>query len=337
MTDTGKKSLRWDDVKNDPNAVQLLDGGFIVLKSVYGEDRTVCDAARISYGDGTKNISDDRNLLRYLLRNKHTSPFEQCCATFIIRLPLFVMGQLVRHRTAKLNQMSGRYSEMPEDYYTPEKWRKQSTSNKQGGEEEMEYEPTTFVERTNDTNCMMETIIDACIEDSNGGVEPEEFSEYANDLITIRDNYPRISAEDVAQVEYHHRLDAGVSRELARTCLPQSQYTLCVWQCDLHNMMHFLKLRLDPHAQYEIRVYAQAMYELLKRKFPLSMEAFDDYVLHAMTFSRMELLALKDLLVDAPSIQDQAIEMDADRADFGMSKREKEEYRQKLIKILGMT
>lgn len=283
------KVLAWEDVKDNLDARKVLDHGFVLLKSVYGEDSTVCEAARISYGQGTKSVSDDRNLIRYLMRNRHTSPIEQCSATFIIKLPLFVMGQLVRHRTAKLNQYSGRYSEMPEEYFhLGTEWRSQSQTNKQGGESKLNYEPIHFE--------------DQC-----------------------QPHY----AEDIAFTENRNRLEKGMARELARSCLPQSTYTICVWQMDIHNLCHFLKLRMDKHAQKEIRDYANVMYELVKAKFPLIFEAFDDYVLNARTFSAQELRIMKDLL-EFDVIDD--IIKDSPH----LSKRELDELYDKLSYIEGL-
>lgn len=288
--------LSWNDIQHEPDARQILDHGFVYLKSVYGTDATICESARISYGKGTKSINDDRHLTRYLLRHQHTSPFEQCSATFILKLPLFVMGQLVRHRTAKLNQYSGRYSVMPEEFYVPEAWRSQSRINKQGSADITPYTPNQYGADDMD--------------------EPEMHG---------------LSAELVAQDEYRSRISADVSREQARICLPQSQYTLCVWQCDLHNIMHFLKLRMDSHAQKEIRDYADAMYELLKPKFPIAMEAFEDYKLHAKTFSRMEMQALKMLLSSDYSYLDYTVEnVRLAGEDAGLHKRELEEFVSKL-------
>ena len=290
------KVIQWEDIKNDPNAVKVLDHGFVYLKSVYGDDNTVCEAARISYGAGTKSINDNRNLIRYLVRHSHTSPLEQVCATFVLKLPLFVMAQLVRHRTAKLNQYSGRYSEMPDEYFYPKEWRAQSTTNKQGSGEVIEYLPGYYMD-------VLDLENGHC---SSGG----------------------LIVEEVCQSEYNQRLEAGVSRELARTCLPQSQYTLTVWQMDLHNLAHFIKLRLDPHAQYEIQVYAQAMYDLLKDKFPLCFEAINDYKLQAKTFSRMEMDILTKIIPYNWCDQSMTAEMEKS----GMSKREISEFVAKISK-----
>lgn len=299
MSETNKsKVIQWDDIKNEPNAVKLLDHGFIYLKSVYGDDNTVCEAARISYGAGTKTINDNRNLIRYLVRHSHTSPLEQVCATFVIKLPLFVMAQLVRHRTAKLNQYSGRYSEMLDEYYMPSEWRSQSTTNKQGSGDTIEYIPKEYIPAT--------AVLEGKYDSDGSG----------------------LIVEEVCQDEYNQRLEAGVSREIARTCLPQSQYTLTVWQMDIHNLSHFIKLRLDEHAQYEIRVYAQAMYDLLKDKFPLCFEAIEDYKLQAKTFSRMEMEIIRKIIPYNWCDQSMTAEME----NLGMSKREISEFVKKISK-----
>lgn len=247
-------AISWTDIADNPDARKVLDHGFIYLKSVYGDDSTVCEAARISYGKGTKSVADDRNLIRYLVRHRHTSPLEQCEATFVIKFPLFVLSQWVRHRTANLNVLSGRYSIMPDEYYTPDVVMTQSQTNKQGS--------------GNPVDSLTSNI--------------------------WKDTYKK--AVEVSKTQYDYAIASDIAREQARIVIPQSQYTLCVWKCDIHNIMHFLKLRLDTHAQYEIRVYAQAMYELLKGKFPLLFEAFDDYILNAMTLSAKEIEALSLLV-----------------------------------------
>jgi thymidylate synthase (FAD) len=248
-----------------------------------GSDQTIAESARVSYGIGTKSISDDRNLIRYLVRHAHTSPIEMAEARFLIKIPIYVWRQMIRHRTANINELSGRYSELPEEFNIPE-WRKQSETNKQGGEEALDYKPIESF-------------------DQDGWVA---------------------GAEQIAFVEYKKRLDSGVSRELARTCLPVSTYTMAYWKCDLHNILHFLKLRLDPHAQKEIRAYAQAMYDLLKPKFPITMEAFDDYKLNAVTFSRMEMKILRKAMDDLDKAKF------AEPYDFSeLSKREIAEFMKK--------
>jgi thymidylate synthase (FAD) len=281
------KNITWDDVKDDPNAIKVLDYGFIVLEETMGSDKAIVKAARVSYGAGTKKVSEDRGLLRYLLRHYHTTPFEMCEAKFLVKMPIFVMRQWIRHRTANVNELSGRYSELPEEFFLPDQWRGQSKTNKQGGEEPIEYQYPHM----------------------------SGMGEYA-------------MAEKVAFGEYHERLKAGVSKELARTCLPVSTYTTAYWKCDLHNIMHFLRLRLDKHAQYEIRVYAEAIYKLLQPKFPMAFEAFEDYRVQAKAFSRMEMQILKALLPYAPTEKDILALLEAKKID--LSKREVTELVAKL-------
>ena len=273
------KNIVWDDVKHDPNAVKVLDHGFVVLKETMGSDSTIAESARVSYGAGTKTISDDRNLIRYLMRHHHTSPFEMAEARFLVKVPVFIWRQWIRHRTANVNELSGRYSELPEEYYVPDEWRAQSVTNKQGGEEPMFYESK--------------------------------------------------NVEEAAFDEYRNRLNEGVSRELARTCLPVSHYTLAYWKCDIHNIMHFLKLRLHSHAQHEIQLYARTIYTLLKDRFPLTVEAFEDYVLNCESFSRMELHLLKEMLKQSKM----TIFTEARAEDMGMSRREYVEFSNKILKI----
>lgn len=285
--------ISWDDVRSDPNAIRVDEYGFVLLKSVYGNDSDIANAARISYGEGTKSLLDDRNLIRYLVRHRHTSPIEQVCATFIIKMPIFVMRQIVRHRTAKLNEYSGRYSVMPDEYYIPQEIRKQSKNNKQG---------------------------------SDGNIDPligEDWKQkYIESLID-------------ANTTYEIGLNNDVSREVARMCLPVSQYTCVQWQMDLHNLMHFLKLRLDKHTQEETRKYAEAIYTLVKNKFPIAIEAFEDYSLNSMQLSSMEIECLNLIFKhNYHRVYNNAYEITDDQlAAFGLSKREVSEFKDKLQKL----
>lgn len=234
----------------------VLNHGFVALRDYMGGDRSIADAARISYQDGTKTVNDDAGLIDHLIRNAHTSPIEQVVMTFHLKLPIFVMRQLVRHRTARLNEMSGRYSVMPDEFYVPtaDVLQPQSKGNKQGREE-------------GELGLSREKIITTMEGDGD-------------------------STFDL----YHTLLDAGLSRELARINLPLSTYTEVIWQIDLHNLMHFLKLRLDHHAQYEIRVFAQEIYKIAKVIAPLAMASFDNWKKDAVTFSGVEFKALGALL-----------------------------------------
>tara|TARA_R100001143_G_C3333679_1_gene120710 strand:+ start:152 stop:1126 length:975 start_codon:yes stop_codon:yes gene_type:complete len=230
-------------------------------------DYAIVQAARVSYGAGTKTHRDDVGLIRHLLRNKHTSPFEMVELKFHVKMPIFVARQWVRHRTASINEYSGRYSEMPDECYIPEEWRGQGKNNRQGSEGVVEYEPSQSYE-------------DPSL--------PLHLIEQAN-------------AEGVAFQEYKTRLEAGVSRELARTCLPLSTFTEWYWKIDLHNLMHFLRLRLDSHAQEEIRVYGCAIDAIISKLFPSTHSAFRDFIVESMTLSRLEIDALKGVEVEFPT------------------------------------
>jgi thymidylate synthase (FAD) len=256
--------------------------GFVKLLDVMGDDEEVENSARISYGEGTRKVNQTRNLIRYLMRHKHTSPFEMCEVKFHLKLPIFIMRQLVRHRTANLNEYSGRYSVMSDEFYLPEGdyLAKQSTTNNQGRGEVLE----------------------------NTGLLHFEFN--------------RIY--DGASMAYQVLLEHELSREVARALLPVANYTECIWKIDLHNFFHFVKLRADSHAQREIRDYADAMYELVKPNFPICCEAFEDYMMDAVTFSRKEMEVIKDNLNGSWTMN-----------DYGLSERESKEFLEKLNKEEG--
>jgi len=251
--------------------------GFVKLLDVMGDDEEVENSARISYGEGTRKVNQTRNLIRYLMRHKHTSPFEMCEVKFHLKLPIFIMRQLVRHRTANLNEYSGRYSVMSDEFYLPEGdyLAKQSTTNNQGRGEVLEQQ----------------------------GLLQFEFN--------------RIY--DGAAMAYQVLLEHDLSREVARALLPVANYTECIWKIDLHNFFHFVKLRADSHAQREIRDYADAMYELVKPNFPICCEAFEDYMMDAVTFSRKEMEVIKDNLNGSWTM-----------SDYGLSERESKEFLEKL-------
>jgi thymidylate synthase (FAD) len=234
---------------------RVLDYGFVRLVDVMGEDSSICQSARVSYGKGTKTLREDDTLIRYLMRHLHTSPFEMVEVKFHIRLPIFIARQWIRHRTANVNEYSGRYSEMTDDFYLPEihQIRTQSQINKQARSEE------------------------------------ELDSNIANQIIENMQNSQQNSYN-----EYKSYVDSGVAREIARINLPLSSYTEWYWKIDLHNLFHFLKLRLDLHAQYEIRVYAETIANIIKQIFPMSYNAFEDYILNSVTFSRAELSLLQN-------------------------------------------
>lgn len=237
--------------------IRVLDKGFVRLVDYMGSDARIVQSARVSYGAGTKTVREDRGLINYLMKNWHTSPFEQVQLTFHAKMPIFVARQWVRHRTAKLNEISGRYSIMRDEFYLPEpeQIRYQSVSNKQGRSEDcLTPEESAAVLKL---------------------FEEEQRSIYSN---------------------YNQLLEKDVARELARMNLPLSMYTEWYWSIDLHNLFHFLRLRIDPHAQYEIRVYAEKMAECARAVAPLAYEAFEEHILGSVSFSRAECEALAALL-----------------------------------------
>ena len=245
-----------DESGDHHQMIEVHELGFVKLIGVMGDDTEVENAARISYGKGTRKVSQTRNLIRYLMRHKHTSPFEMCEVKFHLKLPIFVMRQLVRHRTANLNEYSGRYSVMSNEYYLPQAdyLQKQSKTNNQGRNEVL----------------------------PNKGSLHFEFNR----------------VYDTAQITYENLLEEDLARELSRIVLPVANYTECIWKIDLHNFFHFIRLRSDSHAQREIRDYSDAMYELVKPKFPLCCEAFEDYVRDAVTFSKHEMELIREAIWD---------------------------------------
>ena len=242
-------------------AIPVLDKGFVRLVDYMGGDARIVQSARVSYGAGTKTYRQDRGLIHYLLRNHHTSPFEQVVLTFHVKMPIFVARQWIRHRTARLNEISGRYSVMKDEFYLPasEHVAVQSADNKQGRGEALPADAA-------------EAVI--------ARMEGEQREVYAN---------------------YEAMLEEGVARELARSNLPLATYTEMYWQVDLHNLLHFLRLRLDAHAQYEIRVFAEALATCARAVAPIAYEAFEEHIQGAVTFSRGECEALAAMLAGGAS------------------------------------
>jgi thymidylate synthase (FAD) len=245
-----------------------------------GDDHAIADAARISYGTGTKSISDDRGLIRYLVRHKHTSPLEMVELKFGLKMPIFVARQHIRHRTASVNEYSGRYSVMSDEFYTPQDQliQKQSQSNRQG--------------------------------------RAGEFDE--NDKLSVK--WMLESSYEKAHQEYSHMIEKDVSRELARLVLPVANYTEMYWKIDLHNFFHYIRLRMDSHAQQEIQDFARTMYDLVKARLPIACEAFEDYILNSVTLSSAEIKAITDLTLR--SFRDNA-------EYYGMSVREWKEFNER--------
>ncbi|MCC2646401.1 MAG: thyX [Rickettsiaceae bacterium] len=276
-------SLELEEILYQP--IKVLDHGFIRVVDYMGNDNAVVQAARVSYGTGTKQTNQDRGLIHYLMRHRHTTPFEMCEIKFHIKLPIFIARQWIRHRTASVNEYSARYSIMGSDFYLPSKENiaPQSKVNKQ------------------------------CREDLS---VPEEFAEdviriLKEDAEKCYDHYTALMNEDEAGNiidENKH----GIARELARMNLTLNYYTEWYWKIDLHNLLHFLALRADPHAQYEIRAYADAMLDIVKKWVPISYEAFEEYRLKGSSLSKNAVEMIKKMLRGETVTQEQS----------GMTKRE---------------
>lgn len=265
--------------------INVLDDGFVCLVDVMGDDSSIVQAARISYGAGTKTVSEDEKLIRYLMKHEHTSPFEMVELKFHIRLPMDVMRQLVRHRTASINEYSTRYSEAIDSFYraAPVGWRLQATTNKQGS------------------------------------------GDYASEDLAIAASEGETRLYDEIRTEYQWCLANGIAREQARKHLPLCTYTEIYWKIDLRNLFHFLKLRMAPAAQFEIREYANAIFNIVKERVPLATRAFEDYCLNAVTFSKQEMEAMRNILKWNVGINDAALQA-------GLDGRELTEFLEKLEK-----
>lgn len=240
---------------------KVLDKGFLRLVDYFGGDGRIVESARVSYGKGTRTVREDRGLIHYLMRNAHTSPFEQVVLTMHAKMPIFVARQWIRHRTARVNEISGRYSVMRSEFYLPdaEAIRRQSQTNKQGRSDEE---------------------------------VPEVLKGRVLEILT--------RGQESAYREYEEMVSGDVARELARIHLPLSLYTEWYWQIDLHNLFHFLRLRIDWHAQYEIRAYAEAMSTMAKAVAPLAYAAFEKHILHGVRLSSVEVRAVRAMVTGAP-------------------------------------
>lgn len=261
--------------------IKVLDHGFIRLVDYMGGDSRIVQSARVSYGKGTKSVREDEALIDYLMRHQHTSPFEQVVLTFHCKMPIFVARQWIRHRAARVNEISGRYSVMEDEFYLPE-----------------------------------ETAIQYQNKDNRQGRDPQEVPAHLRqkvlDILT--------KGQQVAYDDYQKMLADDIARELARINLPLSLYTQWYWQIDLHNLFHFLELRMDEHAQWEIRQYANVIADITRTVAPLAFRAFETHVVNAVRFSGSEIQAL------AANLRGQEHDLKGSR---------KIEYEAKLRKIIG--
>ncbi len=288
------EQLRW-------RKFPVLNDGFVCLVDCMGDDDAIVQAARVSYGAGTKKVSDDRTLIRYLMRHRHTTPFEMAELKFLVRVPMDCWRQWIRHRTANVNEYSTRYSVAIDSMQTtpPTEWRSQAEHNRQGSGEML---PVELGERLT--------------------ADERAFQQAATHL-------------------YQERLEAGVAREQARKDLPLCTYTEAYWKIDLHNLLHFLSLRMDEHAQWEIRQYARTIgEEIVRPLFPCAWEAFVDYRLQATFLTRLDREVIARLTAQAaasgtaPPFSNEAFLAAQDPAWAPLTRcRERDECRQKLIDL----
>lgn len=281
--------LRW---KKFP----VLDDGFVCLVDVMGDDRAVVEAARVSYAAGTRQVSDDRTLIRYLMRHWHTTPFEMAEVKLLVRVPMDCWRQWIRHRMASVNETSTRYSIAIDSAQStpPDRWRRQATNNRQG---------------------------------SDGFFDLETGAE-----LTASEN----ELHECARKTYQHRLDLGVAREQARKDLPLATYTEAYWKVDLHNLLHFLHLRMDSHAQWEIRQYAEMIgHQIVAPLFPLVWEAFLDYRVEAIQLNRLDREVIARLAASGrvPASEEEFLEACAPAWGHLTRCRERDECREKLVQL----
>ena len=273
--------------------IPVLDHGFVRVIDYMGDDAAVVQSARVSYGKGTKKISDDAGLINYLLRHRHTTPFEMCEIKYHVKLPIFVARQWIRHRTANVNEYSARYSVLDREFYVPEEdhLAAQSSSNRQG-------RGNTLVGKE------AKRVLDILREDAQ--MTYDHYIEMLNES----------EEGDIIDVSKE-----GLARELARMNLTLSTYTQWYWKTDLHNLLNFLSLRADTHAQYEIRVYADAMMETLRRWCPITFQSFSDHRVEGVTLSGKAIKVVRKLISGVHINQEES----------GMSKREWRE----LMEVIG--
>lgn len=261
---------------------KMLDHGFIRVIDYMGNDSSIVQAARVSYGEGTKTVSEDASLIKYLMKHKHTSPFEMCEIKFHIKLPIFIARQWVRHRTASINEYSARYSILSKEFYIPEikDLSVQSKNNKQG--------------RANPL--------------------PEDLA------IQVQEMLKQDATRSYENYEHFLSGEVNLARELARMNVTLNYYTEWYWKIDLHNFLHFLKLRIHPHAQFEIRVYAEKMLEIARIWCPFASAAFEEFIINSVTLSSSQIEVIKKMTKGDNIVQETS----------GLSKRDWNE----IIKIL---
>jgi len=275
-------------------AIPVLDHGFIRVVDYMGDDSSIVQSARVSYGKGTKKVSTDEGLIKYLMRHRHSTPFEMCEIKYHVKLPIFIARQWIRHRTANVNEYSARYSILDKEFYLPAKDQlaAQSQSNRQGRGDVLQ-----------------------------GKQAEEVLNILKEDATRTYDNYEKLLNErfDGTKID---ESKIGLARELARMNLTLNTYTQWYWKTDLLNLLNFLFLRADNHAQYEIRVYAQTMLDTVKKWVPITYQAFMDYRVGAAEISSKGLKIIKSMISGQKVSQEES----------GLSKREWNELMEKLDK-----
>ena len=273
--------------------IPVLDHGFVRVIDYMGDDAAIVQAARVSYGKGTKQVSTDRGLINYLMRHRHTSPFEMCEIKFHVKLPIFVARQWIRHRTANVNEYSARYSILDREFYVPDEeflrlqkefGRRARQAAQQldllGGEDSEQPAPVATAAQSRTNKQGREEVL-----------PPEEAARVLRDIRAISQRaftvYDRLLGEEARP---------GIARELARIVLPLNTYTQWYWKIDLHNLLHFLELRADPHAQFEIRAYAEVILDIVRRWVPLTAAAFEEYRMRGACLSRAALAVVRRML-----------------------------------------
>lgn len=316
-------------------AYPVLDHGFVRVVDYMGGDSAIVQAARVSYGKGTKKISQDRGLIRYLLRRRHTTPFEMCELKLHVKLPIFVARQWIRHRTANVNEYSARYSILDKEFYIPdrdyldscievERLHRKVEKDELVGQQDL----LSMLSQTDEMDVSGPKYTAEQSADNKQGrgavVSAEEAAQHIKEIKRVSSaaytSYEKLMNEGLSGKIDHNR--TGLARELARMVLPTNYYTQWYWKIDLHNLLHFVKLRIDKHAQHEIQEYARVIGEIVKAWVPITWEAFEDYQLNGVYLSGMEVELVSALLKEKGNEEIEEIKRK-------LSERERREFAQK--------
>lgn len=327
-----KSSNQPQDVGLKDREIKVLDHGFVRVVDLMGSDAAIVQAARVSYGTGTKQTSEDRGLIRYLMRHRHSTPFEMCELKLHVKLPIFVARQWVRHRTANINEYSARYSILDKEYYVPDRSYLLAAMEEGHALKALEKAKTAGQNDLFGVDARDKGMIAATASQSEtnkqgraDALSEKEALEHLDTITQLSNraykSYERLLNE-TSEGKVLDEEREGLARELARMVLPTNYYTQWYWKIDLHNLLHFISLRADSHAQFEIQEYAKAIAEIVKEWVPLTYEAFVDYRQGALTISRIEFELIKRMLNGEVVTQ----------SDSGLSAREWKEFSSRFIK-----